>query len=72
MCIPLSLPTALTVDSVLRELKNISWEKLSKGMSWSDGAYTFPGILLSASQRHKIEAEFATEDQWRNQLSSFD
>ena len=36
------------------------------GQTGSDGGYTFPGILLSASQRHKIEAEFATEDQRRN------
>ena len=46
MCIPLSLPTALTVDNVLRELKDVSWEKLSKGMSLSVGGYMSPGILF--------------------------
>ena len=67
MCIPLSLPTALTVDNVLRELKDVSWEKLSKGMSLSVSVYVEPGILcLSYSQRCKIEAEYATEDQRRN------
>ena len=67
MCIPFSLPTALTVDNVLRELKDISWEKLSKGMSLSDGVYVEPGILcLPASQQHKIEAEYSTEDQRKN------
>ena len=72
MCIPLSLPTALTVDNVLRELKNVSWEKLSKGMSLSVGTYRVPGILfLPGSQRRKIEAEYATEDQRRNAAVQF-
>ena len=72
MCIPLSLPTALTVDNVLRELKDVSWEKLSKGMSLPVGVYRSPGILfLPDSQRHKIEAEYATEDQRRNAAVQF-
>ena len=67
MCIPLSLPTALTVDNVLRQLKDISWEKLSKGMTLSVDGFRGPGILfLPASQRRKIEAKYVTEDQQRN------
>ena len=67
LCVFLSLPTALTVDNVLRQLKDVSWEKLSKGMSLSDGGYMEPGILcLPASQQHKIGAEYSTEDQRKN------
>ena len=59
----MSLPIALTVDNVLRELKDVSWKTLSD----SDEAYSkYGGVLrLPASQRHKIEAEYSTEDQWR-------
>ena len=66
------LPTALTVDNVLRELKDVSLEKLSKGMSLSGGGYMVPGILhLPTSQQHKIEAEYATEHQQRNVAVQF-
>ena len=67
MCTPLSLTTALTVDNVLRELKDVSWEKLSESKTLSDDMYTEPGIFCpSGSQQYKIEAEYAIEDQWRN------
>ena len=66
LCIPLSLPTALTIDNVLRELRDVSWETLSKGKALSGGLHISPGILpLPKSQRHKIEAEYVTEDQRR-------
>ena len=46
--------------------------RLSKGKILSDDIYTEPGIFcLSVSQRHKIEAEYATEDQWRNAAVQF-
>ena len=70
--VPLSLPTALTADNVLRELKDVSWETLSEGKDLSDGSYTGPGVLrLPDSQRHKIEAEYTTEDQRRNAAVHF-
>ena len=60
----LSLPVALTTKNVLRELKDVSWETLSKGKYISSGEYMSPGVLrLPNSQRHKIEAEYSTEDQ---------
>ena len=41
-------------------------------MSFSVDMYESPGILrLSDSQRHKIEAEYATEDQRRNAAVQF-
>ena len=67
MYIPLSLPTALTVDNVLRELKDVSWETLSEGKTLSDGRYWIPGVLsLPKFQQNKIAAEYSTEDQQRN------
>ena len=66
LCIPLSLPSALTVDNVLRELKDLSWQALSYGKALSDGAISLDGVLqLSKFQRLKIEAEYSTEDEWR-------
>ena len=65
--VPLSLPTALTANNVLRELKDVSWETLSEGKDMSNGIKRIPGVLyLPGSQRCKIEAEYTTEDQWRN------
>ena len=70
--VPLSLPTALTADNVLRELKDVSWETLSEGRVNSSGTYIKPGILrLPDSRRRKIEAEYATEDQRRNAAVHF-
>ena len=65
MCIPLSLPSALTVDNVLRELKDVSWQTLSSDKKLSDGTTTMlAGVLqLPESQRCKIEAEYSTEDE---------
>ena len=63
---PLSLPSALTVDNVLRELKDVSWETLSNEKELLDGVTTCFGVLqLPESQRHKIEAEYSTEDEQR-------
>ena len=66
-CIPLSLPSALTVDNVLRELKDVSWQTLSNKKRLSDGMTTiwFGVLRLPESQRHKIEAEYSTEDEQR-------
>ena len=71
--VPLSLPIALTADNVLRELKDVSWKTLSWGKTLSEDLLisinlsTNPGVLkLPESQRYKIEAEYTTEDQWRN------
>ena len=62
---PLSLPSALTVDNVLRELKNVSWQTLSNDKKLSDGMTTMlAGVLwLPKSQRRKIEAEYSTDDE---------
>ena len=69
LCILLSLPSALTVDNVLRELKDVSWQTLSndKEFSLTDGTTTaLAGVLqLPKSQRCKIEAEYLTEDERR-------
>ena len=63
----MSLPTALTADNVLRELKDLSWETLAIGKHTGVGIYRLNGILqLPDSQRHKIEAEYSTEDQRRS------
>ena len=63
---PLSLPSALTVDNVLRELKDVSWQTLSNYKELSNGTIGAFGILrLHESQQHKIEAEYSTEDEWR-------
>ena len=70
--VPLSLPTALTADNVIRELKDVSWETLSKGMKISGGIFIMSGVLnLPDSQRRKIEAEYTTEDQQRNAAVHF-
>ena len=46
--------TALTVDNILRQLKEVKWETLRGG--------TFGGVLrLPRSQRRKIEAKYAGE-----------
>ena len=60
----LSLPSALTVDNVLRELKDVSWRTLSNSKKLSDGSLFLFGVLqLPESQQHKIEAEYSTEDE---------
>ena len=66
-CLPLSLPSALTVDNVLRELKDVSWQTLSERKELSGGWITewFGVLRLLKSQRHKIEAEYSTEDERR-------
>ena len=70
--VPLSLPTALRADNILKELKDVSWETLSDGKVMSNGTYTRPGVLrLPDSRRRKIEAEYATEDQRRNAAVHF-
>ena len=71
--VPFSLPTALTANNVLRELKDVSWETLSEDKILSDSIiYTCPGVLrLPNSRRRKIEAEYATEDQRRNAAIHF-
>ena len=61
---PLSLflspsDTALTVDNVVRELKDVTWKKL---------CYV---LLLPLSQQLKIENEYATENQRRNAAVHF-
>ena len=67
-----SLPTALTADNVLRELMDVSWDTLSTCKTLSGGVYMFPGVLrLPESQRHKIEAEYTTEDQRKNAAVHF-
>ena len=67
--IPFSLPSALTVDNVLRELKDVSWETLSDENFVSHGGiriqYSCGVLQLPESQRHKIEAEYSTEDERR-------
>ena len=66
MCIPLSLPSALTVDNVLRELKDVSWQTLSNEKRLSESKTIHFGVLrLPKSQRLKIEAEYSTEDEQR-------
>ena len=62
---PLPLPSALTVDNVLRELKDVSWQTLSSEKVLSDGVTSaLNGFLqLPKSQRLKIEAEYSTEDE---------
>ena len=62
--IPLSLflspsDTALTVDNVVRELKDITWNRLCSV------------LLLPYSQRRKIKNEYATENQHRNAAVHF-
>ena len=57
--------TALTVDNVVRELKDITWEILCVGEC--EGGV----LLLPRSQRHKIENEYATENQRRNAAVHF-
>ena len=62
----LSLPSALTVDNILRELKDVSWQTLSNEKELSDGTIGVFGVLhLHKSQRHKIEAEYSTDDERR-------
>ena len=61
---PLSLflspsDTALTVDNVVRELKDVTWKKLCCV------------LLLPLSQQLKIENEYATENQRRNAAVHF-
>ena len=62
--IPLSLllspsNTALTVDNVVRQLKDITWNTLCSV------------LLLPHSQRRKIKNEYATENQHRNAAVHF-
>ena len=64
LCFSLST-TALTVDNVVRELKDITWDILCG----DDRTY---GVLdLPDSQRHKIEDKYATENQCRNAAVHF-
>ena len=61
---PLSLflspsDTALTVDNVVRELKDVTWKKLCRV------------LLLPYSQQLKIVNEYATENQRRNAAVHF-
>ena len=69
MCVPLSLPSALTVDNVLRELKGISWQTLSRNKWVSLGSHRIRyrgGVLrLPESQQYKIKVEYSTEDEQR-------
>ena len=51
--------TALTVDNVVRELKDITWNRMCDV------------LLLPHSQRRKIENEYATENQRRNAAVHF-
>ena len=61
---PLSLPSALTIDNVLRELKDVSWQTLSNRKQLSSGAIGVFGVLqLPESQRRKIEMEYSAEDE---------
>ena len=66
---PLSLilpSTALTVENVLNELKEVNWNTLC------DGYTLIGGILeLHYSQRKRIEKDFATEDERRTAAISF-
>jgi hypothetical protein len=60
----LSLPSALTVDNVLRELKDVSWQTLSNRKKLSNGNIALFGVVwLPSYQQRKIEAEYSTEDQ---------
>ena len=62
--IPLSLPSALIVDNILRELKDVSWQILSNDKKLSSGIFGAFGVLqLPKSQWRKIEAEYSTEDE---------
>jgi hypothetical protein len=63
----LSFFSALTVDNVLRELKDVSWETLSndKWLSNDTVVIHFGVLRLPKSQQLKIEAEYSTEDQRR-------
>ena len=69
LCVPLSLPSALTANNVLRELKGISWETLSSDEVVSLGRrhilYSGGVLRLPKSQRYKIEVEYSTEDKRR-------
>ena len=59
--------TALTVDNVVRELKDITWETLC-----GHGTLGVGGILvIPRSQRHKIQNEYVTENQRRNSAVHF-
>lgn len=61
----------LAAENVLRELKDVSWETLSKGKHLA-GGYMSPGVLrLPNSQQRKIESEYSTEDQKRNAAVEF-
>jgi hypothetical protein len=62
----LSLPSALTVDNVLRELQDVSWQTLSNDKWLTATSAICDGVLyLPESQRLKIESEYSTEDQRR-------
>ena len=51
--------TALTVDNVVRQLRDITWDTLCDV------------LILPRSQRYKIENEYATENQRRNAAVHF-
>ena len=54
--------TALTVDNILKELKEVDWETLC-----GKNEYINDGVLdLPPSQQRRIEREYATEDERRN------
>ena len=65
------LPTALTADNVLRELKDVSWTILSSN-KWRGLTVLHNGVLwLPDSQRRKIESEYSTEDQQKKVAIQF-
>ena len=53
--------TALTVDNVIRELKDVTWKILCVGDSGEGGV-----LFLPPSQQLKIEKEYTRENQRRN------
>ena len=59
--------TALTVDNVVRKLKDITWDILCGTTEFFSSGV----LLLPPSQRHKIENEYATENQRRNAAVHF-
>ena len=66
LCFSLPLPhAALTVDNVVRELKDITWYTLCGDV------FSYGVLILPYSQRHKIVKEHATENQRRNAAVHF-
>ena len=72
MSLPSSLPTALTVHNIVRELKDVSWQTLSDMKYLSNGSLIICGVLqLPASQQHKIKSEYSTENQRKKAAVQF-